>query len=82
MLTVAPIGRTKEEVRFETPTFPSTAPIVTGSVASEELVEKAMASGSVMFRKWIQGLMRPRSSSRSGSVMNRCTVRPRAIVSM
>jgi hypothetical protein len=51
MLTVAPIGRTKEEIRLETPTFVSTVCIVTGRVAPEELVEKAIRSGPRMFAK-------------------------------
>ena len=42
MLTVAPIGRTKDAILFDTPTFSSTTFIVTGSVAPEELVEKAI----------------------------------------
>ena len=51
MLTVAPIGSTNDVTRFDTPTLFSTAFIVTGSVAPDELVENAITSGSTMFRK-------------------------------
>jgi hypothetical protein len=70
-LIVAPIGRTKDVTRFETPTFFSTACIVTGRVAAEELVEKAIRSGSRIFAKWILGEILPRTMRRRGRVTKR-----------
>ena len=81
MLIVAPIGSTNDETRFETPTFCSTARIVTGSVAADEDVENAIASGSAMLRKWTHGRIRPSSRSSSGSTRNRCVASPPATVS-
>ena len=77
MLTVAPMGSTKEVTRLETPTLLRTASIVTGRVAPEELVEKAMHMGSTMLRKWIRGSMPPRSRSTRGSTTKRWKVSPR-----
>ena len=48
MFTVAPIGNTKLEVSFETPTFSLTHLIVTGKVALEEEVENAVAIAEVI----------------------------------
>ncbi len=81
MFTVAPMGRTNDVTRLDTPTLVSTAFMVTGSVAPDELVENATRSGSRMFAKWIFGEIRPRTMSRSGSVMNRWTVSPEKMVS-
>ena len=46
MLTVAPSETTKSAMRRETPSFFSTASSVSGSVAPEEAVEKAVASAA------------------------------------
>ncbi len=43
MLTVAPSGNTKLEILFDTPTLFSKLRIVTGRVAEEEAVEKAVS---------------------------------------
>ena len=48
MLTVAPMGRTKDEVRSLTPRLPLTHRIVTGRVATDEEVEKAVIWASRM----------------------------------
>ena len=45
MFTVAPVGRTNDEIRFEIPTRCSAVRIVTGSVAAAELVENASIPG-------------------------------------
>ena len=63
MFTVAPIGRTNDEIRFETPTRSSAVRIVTGSVAAAELVEKAISSGLRRFLKWMAGDMRASTMS-------------------
>ena len=80
MLTVAPIGRTKELTRLETPTLFSTALMVTGRVAPDELVEKAITIGSTMFLKCTIGLIPPRKRRMSGRVRNRCIVRPQTSI--
>ena len=41
MLTVAPIGKTKLDISFDTPNLSLTHSIVTGNVAALELVENA-----------------------------------------
>ena len=81
MLTVAPIGNTKEVTRLDAPTLFSTASIVTGSVAPEELVEKAMTMGWTMFRKCVIGLIRPTKRKIRGSVINKWKVRPATSIS-
>ena len=51
MLTVAPSGRTKLVVRFETPAFFSTHSMVRGKVEAEEDVEKAVNNAGAIARK-------------------------------
>ena len=48
MLTVAPKGRVKEQVFFETFACSSTVSIVSGRVADELAVENAVSSTGVM----------------------------------
>ena len=59
ILTVAPRGRTKLEVRLETPAFFSTHSMVTGKVALEDAVENAVSMAGDMARIWRQGFTRP-----------------------
>ena len=66
---------------MDTPTFSSTTFIVTGSVAPEELVEKAISSGSRMLAKWILGEIRPRRINRTGKLTRKWIVTPDPIVS-
>ena len=76
------MGNTKEEMRFGTPTRSSTAFMVTGRVAPEELVEKAMAIGSVMLRRKVHGLRRDSRIISSGRVTKKWITRPEAMVTM
>ncbi len=55
MLTVAPKGKTKPETRLSTFKFSSTHFMVTGSVALDEEVEKAMDRASPMPANNFQG---------------------------
>ena len=50
MLRVAPKGRVKPEIFVDTPTLLVTQSIVTGKVAEEEAVEKAVSRAGVMAR--------------------------------
>jgi len=50
MFTVAPMGRTKEAIFFETPDFSVTDLIVRGRVTIDEQVEKAVMRGGGMPR--------------------------------
>ena len=70
VLTVAPIGRTNDEILFETPTRSSAVRIVTGSVAAAELVENAISSGLRRFLKSMAGEMRA-STTRATSCARR-----------
>ena len=81
ILTVAPIGRTKEAILFDTPTFSSTTFIVTGSVAPEELVENATRSASRMLAKWMSGEIRARRINRSGKPTKKWMDTPEKMVS-
>ena len=81
ILTVAPIGKVKDAILLDTPTFSSTTFMVTGKVAPEELVEKAISSGSRMLAKWIRGEIRPRTISRIGRVTRKWIVTPDPMVS-
>ena len=80
MLTVAPMGRMKDAILFETPTFSSTTFMVTGRVAPDELVEKAIKSGSRMLAKWMRGEIRPRTINRIGRLTRKCMVTPDPMV--
>ena len=55
ILTVAPKGKTKPEVVFETLTLSRTQDIVTGRVALEELVENAIIIAFLIALKWYKG---------------------------
>ena len=50
MFTVAPSGKTKLVMRFETPARCSTHSIVRGNVAEDELVENAVKSAGAIAR--------------------------------
>ena len=58
ILMVAPKGRTKLVVLFETPTSFSTQSIVPGRGAPDELVENAVMNAGAMALKCLIGLMR------------------------
>ena len=74
------MGRTNDEILFETPTRSSTVRIFTGRVAVAELVEKAISSGLRRFLKWMAGEMRASTTRASGRVTKRWTVSPVATV--
>ena len=65
-----PNGTTRLQRRLETPARFSTHSMVTGSVAEEELVEKAVRSAGAIALKWFSGLTFPMNLSRSGSATN------------
>ena len=69
MLTVAPIGSTKDEIRFDTPTLLSTASSVTGNVAPVELVEKAMAMELVELPNDVMGMVLNLEEDSVGTVL-------------
>ena len=70
MFTVAPSGRTKLEILFDTPMFSSTLFIVTGSVADDDAVENAVSMGFDAPINVLIGSTRPTNRSNSGSVTN------------
>ena len=65
MFIEVPRGITKLQILFDTPAFFSTHSMVTGSVAAEELVEKAVKSAGVTAFKWVIGLI-PKNLRRRG----------------
>ncbi len=59
MLIVAPRGRTKDDTSLETPRSSSAVSIVTGRVALDDEVEKAMSWAFGIRRKNSMGLTLP-----------------------
>ena len=73
MFTVAPSGKTKLDVLFETPMFCSTLLIVTGNVADDEAVENAVSIAGDAPTSVLSGFTRPTKCSNNGKVMNACS---------
>ena len=71
MFTVAPIGKTKLEMVFDTPAFFSTLLMVTGRVALEEQVEKAVNMAGVIALKCLIGLIFVDKKKIAGRTTNR-----------
>ena len=80
MFTVAPSGRTKLAIFFETPRFSSAIWIVTGRVALELEVEKPSSCALRMRRKNSRGLSRARNFRMNENVPKACSKRPNATV--
>ena len=72
MLTVAPSGNTKLLIRFEIPPSFSKQSIVTGNVAEEDAVEKAVNAAGAMVRKVRNGDTLPTNLSKIGNVTDAC----------
>ena len=68
MLMVAPSGRQKEETLLLAPPPSLTVRMVTGKVAEDELVEKAVMSAGHMALAQASGLIRPSSQRINGKV--------------
>ena len=58
MLIVAPIGRTNLEILGSTPFLTSRLSIVTGKVAEDEAVPKAVVKAFIMFMMNLNGKVR------------------------
>ena len=80
MLTVVQIGSTKRDTLLLTPTLCSAFSIVTGRVAAELLVKRAISTAGIMARKVLRGLM-PLHSRKMGSTMRNCVRLPPMITS-
>src|SRR5580693_8622050 len=77
MLIEVPKGMTKLQIRFETPALFSTHSMVMGSVAEEELVEKAVISAGPIALKWRPGRTFPMTFNSRGRATNTKVARPR-----
>ncbi len=82
MLTVAPKGATKLVVRAETPSFPFRHSIVSGRVAEEEAVEKAVVKAGIIPVRNGRGERRVRRTSSTGSVTRLWIPRPASTVTV
>ena len=80
MLIDVPNGTTRLHMRLETPDRFSTQSIVMGSVADEELVEKAVIRAGDMAFKWRMGLTRPMIFNSRGRPMNMNAASPASVV--
>ena len=80
ILIEVPRGTTKLQILFDTPARFSTQSIVTGNVAEEELVEKAVIKAGVIAFKWRVGFTRPMNFKSRGSPMNINVPSPSKIV--
>ena len=76
ILIDVPSGITKLQILLETPARFSTHSIVTGSVADEELVEKAVTSAGPMALKCSHGFTLATVLSNSGKPMNIKMLKP------
>src|SRR5690606_29923788 len=82
MLTVAPSGKTKLEILFDTPAFFSTQSIVTGRVADDDAVENAVSMAGAIAGKIRYGLpTRPNTLRNRGSVIVACSISPASVAS-
>ena len=77
MFTVAPSGKTKLEVRLETPALSCRQRMVTGRVAEDDAVENEVRRASFIATKWRQGCTRPTRNRSVGSTTNMCKPRAR-----
>ena len=68
---VAPRGRVKLDILFDTPEFSSTAVMVRGKVAPEEEVENAVSRGVDMFFICLKGRDFPITLTTKGKVMKK-----------
>jgi len=80
MLIVAPKGRTKDVVSFDTFAFFSTHSIVIGKVPAEEAVENAVSIAGAIALKCLTGETRPTNFKSSGKVTNVWSMRARKTV--
>jgi len=74
MLMVAPSGKVKLDILFDTPEFFSTAVIVKGNVAPDDDVEKAVSNGVDMFRICRRGFALPTNLRIRGKVIKKCMI--------
>ena len=70
MFTVAPKGKVKLVILFETPLLCSTASIVNGKVALDEAVEKAVMSGVIILFMCLKGFAFATKRTINGNVTN------------
>ena len=75
MLMVVQIGSTKRATLLSTPSRSSEVCIVTGSVAAELFVNRAMSTAGIMRRITCTGLS-PRATRNSGSTTKNCSILP------
>src|SRR5271156_6209359 len=78
MLIDVPNGMTKLQIRLETPALFSTHSMVMGSVAEEELVEKAVIRAGPIALKWRLGRTLAIIFKSKGRAMNIKVARPRS----
>ena len=67
---VAPRGKVKLVILFDTPLLCSSASMVSGNVALEDEVENAVKSGVAIFLKWVNGLACPTKRTSRGRKIN------------